>query len=229
MGRLLSAIVFSRQHHLVQPAYSSISELETAIDAPISAILLSHEFTDHSHEKTLRTASSTVPVFGHPLAKVRVDGWQIFDNPVIPFRVYKKGDLSPLPDTLYSLAKKAQAADQQLTALPRDVSVLYVPTDDWYDAAGDRLHALTIILFTAGVPTEKTYSLLYSPHGVPISALEKSIEALNALPYHRCLALLHGWDHIALPWPLGKVNLGKDSGKNIAERLMPKYWLRTRK
>ena len=220
--------VFSRQTHVVTPAYTSISDLEVVLKTQISAILLTHEFTDHSHQETLKTANSATPVFGHPRAKARVDGWQIFNKPVAPFRVYRNQDLNPLPDSLTSLAELAEWRDTEGTGLPPNVSVLYVPTDSWIDPAGDRLHALTIITFTVGNEDQQTYSILYSPHGVPISALERTLSAFDALPHHVCLALLHTWDHVSLPL-LGHINLGKDSGKMIARRFKPKYWLRTRK
>lgn len=50
--------LFSRQKHIIPAAIKNASELGT-----LDAVVISHEFTDHCHEATLRGVSSEVPVF----------------------------------------------------------------------------------------------------------------------------------------------------------------------
>lgn len=208
----------------------------------LSAILLSHEFTDHCHQETLKTVPSRdIPVFAHPAAKKRLDGWKIFDNPAVPFRIYnaKKKIESPLPDSLAVLLAENEPdsgssdanAGRRINLNLNNVKVLYIPTDDWLDPAGNKLHGLTLLVFTVDGPESgrqtSSYSIMYSPHGVPPSALAPITSALNALEHHHCLALIHNFDFIRLPL-LGKVNLGKDNGAGIVGTMNPKYWIRTR-
>ena len=93
-----------------------------------------------------------------------------------------------------------------------------------------RLHGLTLLTFTVPYGADAgqhTYSILYSPHGLPTSSLSKTIAALNALPSHTCLALLHTFDLITIPL-MGKVNLGvQGSAEGIVKALKPKYYIRT--
>ena len=216
--------LFSKQTHVIPPAFSSLKELEDSLPEPISAILLSHEFTDHSHQATLETApDKSIPVFGHPGAKKRVDEWKVFSNPVVPVRMYHRKDGSSLPDSMSNLAAASDASDPHLSKIPGDVGVLYLPTDSWLDPAGEKLHGLTIISFTA---SDHLYTVLYSPHGLPGSALDNTVSALHALPNHTCLALIHNFDFIRLPL-LGTVNMGRESGKDIVERLRPNLYIRT--
>lgn len=216
--------LFSKQTHVVPPAFDDLKQLQDSLSSPISAILLSHEFTDHCHQATLESApDKAIPVFGHPGAKARLDEWAVFQNPVIPMRIYRKKDATALPDSMSDLASREASSTDRLAALPADVQILYIPTNSWLDPAGDKLHGLTFVCFTT---SRHTYSILYSPHGLPGSSLDPVVAALNAIPGHTCLALIHNFDYIRLPL-LGPVNLGRESGKGIVERLKPKYYIRT--
>jgi hypothetical protein len=155
-------------------------------------------------------------VFAHPNSKKRVDGWKIFDTPVHPVRILRKKG-SVLPDTLKSISSLETPAHLET------ISVLYVPTDSWLDPAGEKLHGLTVLTF---YHLDKTYSILYSPHGLPFSSVEPVIKALTETAGHECLAILHNWDHIVLPL-LGDVNLGKEKGNQIVQAIKPKFWFRT--
>lgn len=155
-------------------------------------------------------------MFAHPNAKKRVDGWKIFDNPVHPIRILRK-KASVVPDSLQSLSSLSTPKQFE------NISVLSVPTNSWLDPARDALHTIIVLTFRH---LDKIYSILYSPHGLPFSAVEPVIKALNATPGHECLAILHNWDHIVLPL-LGDVNLGKEQGNQIVQAIKPKFWFRT--
>ncbi|KAK9900601.1 hypothetical protein P389DRAFT_192864 [Cystobasidium minutum MCA 4210] len=186
-----------------------------------------------THEATLRTARPDTPVFARQSAKKRIDNWKIFSRPVAKVRQYNpKGDISALPDTLLQLANRADWNQEVVNTLPEDVSLLWVPTDDWLDGTKDALHGVGIIKFDVpasvdGSQSAQCYTILYSPHGVPASAVSKVFAALNALPRHSCLALIHHFDDIYIPILGGSVFRGLQGGADLAMAIKPKYWIRT--
>lgn len=78
---------------------------------------------------------------------------------------------------------------------------------------------------TPGRP--KTLSVLYSPHGLPVSDLQpymtNHLLHTSALPL---TLLLHAFDHVQNPWYLGgNIMTGIDGGMQIARSLMARVWL----
>lgn len=214
----------------MEPAYASIEAVEQEYGR-VSAIFNTVEYTDHTHEATLKTARRGTYVFARKDAKKRIDHWKIFDKPVAAVRHYNpKVDTSHLPDTLVQLARRAEWHDDIVDSLPDDVSLLWVPTDAWFDATSDALHGVAIIKFDLPGQSKnddtKCYTLLYSPHGCPASALATNLAALDALPHHECLALIHHFDEVYIP-PIGSVFRGLQGGADLAIAAKPKYWLRT--
>lgn len=195
-------------------------------------MLFYRSFATHStHEATLETARPETPAFARKDAKKRIDHWKIFDRPVATVRQYNpKVDTSTLPDTLVQLARRADWSDEVVNSLPEDVSLLWVPTDDWFDATSDALHGVAVIKFDAPPASEgaspRTYSILYSPHGAPASCLAKTLAALDTLPHHECLALIHHFDEIYIP-PIGSVFRGLQGGADLAMAAKAKFWFRT--
>lgn len=184
-----------------------------------------------THEETLRTGRPETPVFARKNAKKRIDHWKIFDKPAATVRQFNPSvDTSTLPDTLVQVANRAGWSDEGVDALPEDVSLLWVPTDGWFVRTGDSLHGVAVIKFDepASSPNSpsKSYTILYSPHGVPATAVSKVLAALDALPNHQCLALIHHFDEITIP-PIGSVFTGLQGGADLAMSAKPKYWFRT--
>ena len=85
--------------HNVRSSVESISELNTLLQARevfaetstdtldesdiapfIDVLIISHEFTDHCHEATLREVSSLVPVFATSKAAVLIKSWKHFQH-----------------------------------------------------------------------------------------------------------------------------------------------------
>lgn len=207
----------------------------------MDAIILSHEFTDHTHEETLGGARKDTSVFGHPRAKQRVDKWSIFDLPAGstpvagPTYDWSEGHSEDdgkarLPGkTLHRLGEEAGWPTNILSRMPDYISLLYVPTDDRFDPAGDRLHGLTVISFLSPSSSSacSVSSVVYSPHGLPRSSITALATAFPPSPRHRYLALIHHFDRIVLPF-LGVVNAGpRTSGIEIVKALRPQRWIRT--
>jgi hypothetical protein len=187
-----------------------------------------------THQETLRTARPDIPVFARPNAKKRIDSWKIFDKPPATIRHFNpKVDTSDLPDSLLQLASRAGWSESQRVSLPDDVSLLWVPTDAWFDGTGDKLHGVLVLRFnipasahTRTIDSETSYSILYSPHGVPTSAVARVMGALNALQDHECVALIHHFDDMHIP-AIGAVMRGVQAGADLANAVKPKYWIRT--
>lgn len=77
------------------------------------------------------------------------------------------------------------------------------------------------------VLSEKTLSIIYSPHGVSYPLLRSyassHLVASAALPL---TALLHSFDRVQNPWWLGgNINAGLPGGVEIAKNLMAKCWI----
>lgn len=180
----------------------------------------------------MSTARPQTPVFARRNAKNRIDSWKIFEEPVAQIRQYSsnpKDATADLPDSLSSLAKLAGWSEERQKSVPSDVSVMWVPTDAWFNPTGDKLHGVAIIKFDVPEGQDRdptSYTILYSPHGIPPTALEKVLDALNAIPGHQCVALLHHFDQIKIIGA-GSVFLGLDSGASLASLVKPHYWIRT--
>ncbi|KAF2752251.1 hypothetical protein M011DRAFT_463719 [Sporormia fimetaria CBS 119925] len=76
-------------------------------------------------------------------------------------------------------------------------------------------------------PRSKTLSVIYSPHGVPYSALHPyastHLVRESALPL---TALLHSFDTVSNPWYLGgNVSAGSPGGTQIARSLYARAWI----
>jgi hypothetical protein len=73
----------------------------------------------------------------------------------------------------------------------------------------------------------RTVSVIYSPHGLPLSDLQPYIQnhlvRLGALPL---TVLLHSFDHAQNPWYLGgNIMTGMEGGADLARALMARCWI----
>jgi len=75
--------------------------------------------------------------------------------------------------------------------------------------------------------TEKTLSVLYTPHGVPYQALQPWASThLVSLAAHPLTLFLHGFDAVHGPWYVGGVVMaGLPGGLDIVRQLLPRVWL----
>ncbi|ETS82812.1 hypothetical protein PFICI_04688 [Pestalotiopsis fici W106-1] len=209
---------FSTQWHLVAPSVQTIAELNTLLaeseqaghsDATyIDVVAISHEFTDHCHEATLRELPRTTPVFATEKAAELIKSWRHFDRVVTT-----PGFSSSTSDWQKALS---------LAPLPSWVGIGRVVT------AGNALyyHSAVIIAFKSPVENELEGDLapravLYSPHGIKgsdLDAVKKSgIETL---------ALLHGLHDVRI-WMTKQLNLGALNGLEAVRASGAKYWIAT--
>ncbi|ORY64837.1 uncharacterized protein BCR38DRAFT_342020 [Pseudomassariella vexata] len=207
---------FSTQWHVVKPSVKTIDELnrllakvegadaavEDNVDNPksyIDAVAISHEFTDHCHEETLKELLPSTPVFATEKAAELIRSWKHFD------RVITTPGFSSETKDWHSILSVAP--------LPSWIGIGRVIT------AGNALyyHSAVMVVFD----TASANAVIYSPHGIKASDLE-AVGAANI----RTLALLHGLHDVRI-WMTKQLNLGALNGLEAVRTCGAKYWLAT--
>ncbi|KAI0432801.1 hypothetical protein F5Y09DRAFT_127546 [Xylaria sp. FL1042] len=210
---------FSIQWHVVAPSVQTIEELnellgelekdvaadETAaeIESYIDVVAISHEFTDHCHEATLRELPKNTPVFAPDKAAKLIRSWKHFDAVT---------EMAPF----VAAETKDWRAAMSCAPLPPWVGVGRVVTP------GNALyyHSAVIVAW-AGSSGEEANSVIYSPHGIEASDLT-GVQGAGL----RTLALLHGLDDVRI-WMTKQLNLGAVNGVAAARECGTKYWVAT--
>lgn len=188
--------------------YSSCQTTSTYLDA----VILSHEFSDHTHKATLLQVDSRTPIYATQKAAELVRSWSYFDH-------------------IYNIPHfTADASNWKHTSgghLPYWIGISRMTTKS------DLLYFHSAILITFEIDTgQKTGHLanedpaeviIYSPHGIVADDL-KSLP--NVVPPIRTLALLHGLHGIKLAFT-SVLNLGAFNGLRIQRICQAKYWIGT--
>ncbi|KAI0404632.1 hypothetical protein F4802DRAFT_566819 [Xylaria palmicola] len=229
---------FSIQWHVVAPSVQTIAELNgllagleraaavTAAAPPphddgadgdggdggdscyVDVVAVSHEFTDHCHEATLRELPGSTPVFAPDKAARLIRSWRHFDSVI---------ETPAL--TLPAAGAGGWREALRCAPLPPWLGIGRVVTP------GNALyyHAALVVAWTG--PAEGGNgggdAVVYSPHGVGPDALA----GLRGAGL-RVLALLHGLDDIRL-WMTKQLNLGAVNGVAAARACGAKYWVAT--
>ncbi|KAK8105537.1 hypothetical protein PG999_008896 [Apiospora kogelbergensis] len=224
---------FSTQWHLVAPSVQTIDELnllltevehgkeaaekaktqQPASPSLIDVVAISHEFTDHCHEATLKELPRQTPVFATEKAAELIQSWQHFDT------------------VITTPGFSSESGDWQKTlSVP--------PLPDWVGigrviTAGNALyyHSAVIIAFKTVAPalhkTEGNQSdatsaaVIYSPHGIKASDLA-SVKSAGI----ETRALLHGLHDVRI-WLTKQLNLGALNGLEAVRASGAKYWIAT--
>ena len=210
---------FSTQWHAFKSSVQNISELELilreaeSIDGGnedqgtslsyIDAVILSHEFTDHCHEATLKELHSTVPVFATTKAAELIRSWIHFAavHDIVPFEPttdWRKTSTDPLPPWL-------------------GMSRLFTGSDALY------YHSAVIICSQSPNDPDSAEGLIYTPHGVESASFST---IASAQPQVTTLALLHGLHDISLK-KMKQLNLGAHNALKAQRILESKYWIGT--
>ncbi|UJR07512.1 hypothetical protein I4U23_011801 [Adineta vaga] len=197
---------FSTQEHATP---SSIQDIQRDLGMNIDAIVISHEFTDHCHEQTLRSLSSTIPIFATSNAAKRIRRWNHFQH------VYNIPTLNDRPEnfTIRTLSNQQVQTDT--------ISVGYIPEKKIFSLPS--LHGATCISFL--VNNQQWHSLLYIPHGCEQSSI---CEWVNKQTNVKICVLLQGFDRVFNPiWLGGLLNYGCHQAAQLAIAIKAKYWLNT--
>ncbi|PSR84078.1 hypothetical protein BD289DRAFT_434839 [Coniella lustricola] len=220
---------FSTQWHVVAPAVQTIQELDSilaeledghaggvGIDQTtyIDCVAISHEFTDHCHEATLRELPKRVPVIATDKAAALIRSWKHFDTIIETpgFSADAKADWQ-------------RALVDPNERIPPWVGIGRVITQNnalYY-------HSAIMVVFDRNYsPGQQTtrqkqepQAVIYSPHGIKGSDLE-CIPAAGI----KTLALLHGLHDVRI-WMTKQLNLGALNGIQAVRACGAKYWVAT--
>lgn len=190
---------FSTQEHVVR---SSVENVEEELKTKIDAILISHEFTDHCHEATLKSLSRQTPIFATKNALNKIRQWNFFE---------KTGEIRNLTEPIENFCFDSD----------RSISVGYLPEKGFLGLPS--LHGALCIAFR--VDENFWNCLLYVAHGCRLESIELWF---RSNPNVRCVALLHGFEKISNPfWLGGLLNYGFRSASEIVVALRIPIWIST--
>lgn len=221
---------FSTQWHVVAPAVQTMKELDEVLaeleDGPsqegysyIDCVAISHEFTDHCHETTLRELPKNVPVVATEKAADLVRSWKHFETVIST-----PGFSAETPDWREVLVDKTGVVPPWLgigrvitqgNALYYHSAVMFA-----FDLAYNPNQRSTRPTDTSG-KTSTAQAVIYSPHGIKGSDLD-CIKAAGI----QTLALLHGLDDVRI-WMTAQLNLGALNGIQAAKACGARYWIST--
>ncbi|ORX36228.1 hypothetical protein BD324DRAFT_481731 [Kockovaella imperatae] len=234
---------FSKQWHAIPPALASVPDVENLcrkvetitpgqedpFDSsdhahPIDAIVLSHEFTDHTHQLTLCQMPKSTRVFAASKAAALVQSWNHFDS------------ISEIP----SLQDASEWRDQTISLIPEVNTGEH--TKSWVKVGrlqkeGDAFYyhsALAIIFDLSSSSTPESApveAIVYTPHGVraeALNVLQRSNDETDQTVHHpiQTLALLHGLHDVSLDWGQ-QLNLGAFNALSAQRVVESKYWIGT--
>ncbi|KAJ4393620.1 hypothetical protein N0V93_002833 [Gnomoniopsis smithogilvyi] len=220
---------FSTQWHVVESTVRTIKELEEVlgeledgISEPgcsyIDCVAISHEFTDHCHEATLREMPRTVPVVATEKAADLIRSWNHFDLVITT------------PGFSSETSKWQEVLVDKTGTIPPWLGIGRVITE------GNALyyHSAVMIAFDVGYnPNQRSTrskalngpthpeAIIYSPHGIKGLDLE-CVKAAGITT----LALLHGLDDVRI-WMMAQLNLGALNGIQAVKASGARYWIST--
>ncbi|KAL9087930.1 MAG: hypothetical protein Q9159_003372 [Coniocarpon cinnabarinum] len=198
------------------------SEGDAGHGSQIDIVLISFEFTDHCHQKTLLQIDPRVPVFATTNAASLVKSWDHFES-VIEVPLF-------FPAGLKDSEKGTDWRLRSHPLLPQWLSLTRFVTGPFN--VGD-LHSALFIAFDCsdsvdGVGEDRKKSdtvaegIIYTPHGIAPSHLESLGSADPPIDF---LALFHGTNVVRIAG--GLVNLGAKNGLELQQKLRARHWFRT--
>ncbi len=177
----------------------------TYINNYIDAVICSHEFTDHCHQKTLEEIDPSVPCIATTKAAELIRSWGHFKHVL---------DISPF----------GKGSDWRQTSEP--------PLPPWIGVArlvteSDALYFHSAVAIfaqdTMSLHFHGAEAIIYSPHGIQPPGLA-SIP--TATPPVQTLAMLHGLHDISISFTK-QLNLGALNALKCQRLLKARYWAGT--
>ncbi|KAF2766979.1 hypothetical protein EJ03DRAFT_277038 [Teratosphaeria nubilosa] len=220
---------FHVSHHTAESAVRSLADL----DAPPDLIIVSQDKADHCHRETLCTLPphTSARVLATPAAARKIKSWGHFDADVVEvIKPYSPSSpRSVLRIALPAYTSTSSAGEITIANIPtrRDLTALHNAIGITYRAPGSLLS------------TEKTLSIIYTPHGISLPTLRpyldhhlRRITSAHLTPKYTSTdpppitALFHSLNTEQNPWFMGGlVAHGAPKGIELANALRPKHWI----
>ncbi|KAL0639407.1 hypothetical protein Q9L58_001634 [Maublancomyces gigas] len=210
---------FSNQLHTVVPAVTSLAELSPTPNI----IVVSQGKSDHCHEGTLKefewSAHPETRLHACPDAASAIRAWKWF--PQSQLSVIKKG-----------VAARVEVPNPRSPELPAWVELEYIPAKWLWEMPG--LHSAIGIKYffseapsssLSSSPTTKVISALFTPHGIPISALRPWLKRLPGKRPQLAL-LLHPFTHVH-SYMGGDISRGFPAGMGVCKVVDVGAWVST--
>lgn len=203
---------FSNQLHTVVPAITSLAEL-----SPVpSLVVVSQSKSDHCHEGTLRefkwSEHPDTRLYACPDAVSIIKSWKWFPQ----------SQMSPLKKGETVCVEIPNTRSPELRAW---VELEYIPAKWLWEMPS--LHSAIGIkyFFTEAPSNTKVMSLLFTPHGLPVSALRPW---LSRLPGKRpqLSVLLHPFKHV-YSYLGGEISCGFPAGMEVCKIADVGTWVST--
>ncbi|CAO1605672.1 hypothetical protein XANCAGTX0491_009178 [Xanthoria calcicola] len=201
----METTVRNRQEYAAGSTDTSTSPLERSNASYIDLVVISHEFTDHCNQKTLREIASSTPVLASKAAARLISSWRHFQH-------------------VHSLAtfsdKQYDWKNASIAGIPSWVRVARIISNK--DAMS--FHSAILITFniTSSTADASVEGLVYTPHGINAEDLKP---LCSASPQINVLALLHGLHDIRLS--RRQLNLGAHNALRAQRISASRYWLST--
>jgi Beta-lactamase superfamily domain len=209
---------FSSQTHVIESSVQTVAELDSILaeaegelldditETPFTCldlVTISHEFTDHCHEATLREVDAAVPVFSTGKAVELMRSWKHFHSVTNIASFVKEIDwhttsISPLPDWM------------GLGRLITEGNALYY-------------HSAIIFCVQTSDSDKGAEAIIYTPHGVESDTFAT---IATATPSVETLALLHGLHDVSITLTK-QLNLGAHNALKAQKLLKARYWVGT--
>ncbi|KAJ4987615.1 hypothetical protein SVAN01_06928 [Stagonosporopsis vannaccii] len=243
---------FSQQWHATPSAVQSVAEVEDMVrqvemlaggmrrgskrragaddETLIDAVAISHEFTDHCHKETLLEVHRDVPVFATEEASKLISSWSHFRTVTTTPTFVDDSDwhdfsLSPLPSWL-SISRLTAAND----SLYYHSALLITFATHPFLSTTPRKQRPSLSINGDGLEEsfssstgEAAEAVIYTPHGIPHTALTP---IAKADPELKVLAFLHGLHDVSIS-AAQQLNLGAKNGILAQRMLRAKYWVAT--
>ncbi|KAF2801714.1 uncharacterized protein BDZ99DRAFT_455850 [Mytilinidion resinicola] len=209
-----ASFLYRRTYKPPRPEDEEQEEEDAARHRFIDAIAISHEFTDHCHPSTLKTVHRDVPVFCTDKAALVVNAMRHFRAVhVVPTFTseacdWRANSLPPLPEWL-SISRIVAARDFKYYHSALMIAFNAAPSAASFSSSSSGVDAAEVVIYT--------------PHGIPASALAP---VANADPPLSTLAFLHGLHSISIG-SAQQLNLGGHNGLQAQRVLNAKYWVGT--
>jgi L-ascorbate metabolism protein UlaG (beta-lactamase superfamily) len=196
----------------------------------VDAVAISHEFTDHCHKETLLEVHRDVPVFATEQAASLISGWNHFRTVTTTPTFKDNADwhdysLPPLPSWL-SISRLTADKD---ALFYHSALLITFATHPFLSHATPKKRSSLFINgegtddFSASTQSEAAECCIYTPHGIPHTALTP---IATADPPLHTLAFLHGLHDVSIS-AAQQLNLGAKNGLLAQRILKAKYWVAT--